>query len=65
MLIQFNPKITGAFTELVLDSPQVSKVVDKLELTDDEAHELVKASIITAFRLYKININDLINHLRD
>lgn len=60
MVIEFNPRITKKFVSIIL------KDIEKpFALNDDEAIEFAHKVIIGAFTKYKININDIINFLKD
>ena len=65
MLIDLTPRISGAFTNIVIKNTEVSGMIREFDLTEEEAHDFVKKVIITAFSIYKININDVINSIKE
>ena len=65
MIIKFSPRISNAFIDVVLRDPKVIDVLDDTNLEDDEIHKIAKQIVITAFAKYNININDLINYLKE
>lgn len=65
MVIKFSPRITDNFVKVVLNDIRVIEITDSTDMEDDELHCLAKQIIITAFAKYNININDLINYLRE
>jgi hypothetical protein len=54
MLIDYTPTITGGFVFHIMrdenSDTNVRKQLDKLELTEEEEHDLVKAILIAGFR---------------
>ncbi len=65
MLIEFTPRISGAFTNIVIKNTDVSGMIKEFDLTEEEAHDFVKTVIISAFSIYKININSVINKIKE
>ncbi len=65
MIIKFSPRISNAFIDVILKDPKVIEVLDDTDLEDDEVHAIAKQIVITAFSKYNININDLINYLKE
>ena len=65
MRISFNPRINSSFTKIVMESDHVSKLIDDYELTEEEAHQFVKTVLITGFSKYEVDINKVINDVRD
>ena len=67
MELKFNPYITDAFVEIIKDHKSVRKQVESLtnEFGEEKAHEIVKNITIAALTLYRVNVNDLIDHLRE
>ena len=61
MLIDFTPTITGGFVFHVMrDKHEVTNVrekLDKLGLSEEEEHDLVKAIIIAAFRDFEVDVD--------
>lgn len=62
--IEYNPRITSKFADIVLKSEKVRDVLHDIDSLDDR-REIVKQILIEGFTKYKININDLINHLKE
>lgn len=48
-----------------MESDHVSNLLDEYELTEEEAHKLVKTILITGFSKYEVDINKVINDVRD
>jgi len=65
MRISFKPRINSSFTKIVMESDHVSNLLDEYELTEEEAHKLVKTILITGFSKYEVDINKVINDVRD
>jgi len=65
MVIKFSPRISDAFIDFILKDKKVVDVFDSTNLEDDEVHKIAKQVVITAFSKYNININDLINYLKE
>ena len=65
MTITFAPRISGGFTEFIIKNKTVSKLIDEYELTEKEAHDFVKSVLIAGFNSYEVNINDVINSIKD
>lgn len=65
MTITFSPRISGGFTEFIINNKTVSKLIDEYELTEKEAHDLVKSVLIAGFSSYEVNINDIINNIKE
>lgn len=67
MEIKFNPFITDAFVEVVKDHKKSRQSVEALvnNFGEEKSHEIVKNIIISTLLTYRVNINDLIDHLKD
>lgn len=63
MVIKINPRISGDFVRFVMRNPSVNKLIE--HLPESEAHGIVKAVIITAMTHFDININEVINMIKD
>lgn len=63
MVLKFTPRISGKFTELILNQNKVREAISSTPERD--RHELVKAILVEGFSKYKIDINELINHIRE
>lgn len=64
MQINYNPRITTKFAEVVLKSEKVKDCLHDIDSVDQRL-EIVKQILIEGFTKYKIDINDLINHLKE
>lgn len=67
MEIKFNPFITDAFVEVVKDHKKSRQSIEALvnSFGEEKSHEIVKNIIISTLLTYRVNINDLIDHLKD
>lgn len=65
MTFKFNPRVSGAFVEYVLGDKNISKMVKNLNLSKEEAHNLVKATLIKGLNDFKVDINEVINNIND
>lgn len=65
MIIKFNPRVNGGFVEHVLRNKTVSELVDSFELTETEAHDIVKSVLIAGFKDFEVDINRVINGIKD
>lgn len=64
MLIDFNPRVSGTFVNIVLNDPKVNEFVEELKTdfyTDEEIHERIKNIIIVVLRDFEVNVNKTIN----
>lgn len=48
-----------------MENDHVSKLIDEYNLTEEEAHKFVKTVLITGFSKYDVDINKVINDVRD
>lgn len=63
MQLDFTPRITSKFCEVVLRSDKVSEILECVE-SHEQKIDIIHQVLIEGFTRYKININDLINHLK-
>lgn len=64
MVIKYNPRITKAFVKVVLRSKRVKDAlhdIDSEEAREDAVHQI----LIEGFKKYNVDINDLVNFLKD
>lgn len=61
MQIKFNPRITGAFTELIMKDNRVKEILSDVD--ESKRHNITKTILIAGFGKYKIDINEMINHI--
>jgi cell fate (sporulation/competence/biofilm development) regulator YmcA (YheA/YmcA/DUF963 family) len=64
MQISFNPRISKSFAKVILKSKRVTDLLHDIDSLE-EREEIVHQILIEGFTKYKIDINDLINHLKE
>lgn len=66
MEIQFKPFVSDQFVEVVKDEKISRKHCESLinQFGDEKGNEIIKSIIIASLHSYRININDLIDHLK-
>jgi len=64
MNIKFNPRISKSFAGVVLKTDRVKEVLHDID-SEQERLEIVHQILIEGFTRYNININELINHLKE
>jgi hypothetical protein len=64
MNIKFNPRISKSFASVVLKTDRVKEVLHDID-SEQERLEIVHQILIEGFTRYNININELINHLKE
>lgn len=65
MQIEFTPRISGGFVHHVMRDMNVSNQMLELGITEKTGHDLIKSIIIRAFTDFRIDINEVINNIRD
>lgn len=60
MLIEYNPTITGGFVYKVMARPEVAALLQELDISEREKHDLVKSVLIVGTRDLECNINEKI-----
>lgn len=60
MLIEYNPTITGGFVYKVMARPEVAVLLQELDISEREKHDLVKSVLIVGTRDLECNINEKI-----
>lgn len=65
MTIQINPTITGGFVFHVMRDDAVHKIISNLNLSEDDAHGLVKAILISGTRDLNIDFQKKVHHAVD
>lgn len=68
MIIEFNPRITGAFVEYIIKNPTLKDDISELKAcnwTDEEIHNFIKKVMIASFKKLNVNINDDINKAKE
>lgn len=63
MTIQFNPRITGSFAELIMRDEHVRAELLEKGVDPKESHNLIKSVLIAGLSKYEVNINDIINKI--
>lgn len=64
MQINFNPRVTSSFADLIMKTDRVKAVLHEID-SEEERRNIVKEILISGFTRYKIDINDLINYLKE
>lgn len=59
MQISINPTITGGFVIHIMRDDKVAEHIDKLNLTDKQSHDFIKAILIAGTRDLKIDFNKM------
>ncbi len=64
MVIKYNPRITNKFVKVIL---KLDKVKDAMKNVDsmEEREQIVHEVLIAGFTKYEVDINDLINFLKN
>jgi hypothetical protein len=64
MVIKYNPRITNKFVKVIL---KLDKVKEALRNVDsmEEREQIVHEVLIAGFTKYEVDINDLINFLKN
>lgn len=57
MQLSINPTITGGFVIHTMRDAKVAKHIETLNLTDEEAHNFIKAVLIAGTRDLKVDFN--------
>lgn len=57
MIINYDPTITGGFVYHVMKHDAVRKLLDELDISDKEKHNLVKAVLIVGTKDLELDIN--------
>lgn len=65
MVIKINPRISGGFVHHVMKNSNVAALLNKHSLNEEQAHDLVKTIIISAMKDYEIDINNIINRVKE
>ena len=63
MVIRTNPRISGGFVHHVMRNPVVSDLIK--DMSEEDAHNLVKSVIIAAMKDFDIDVNNIINRVRE
>jgi hypothetical protein len=64
MRLDFNPRISGQFVKHVMSNSNVSSLIEETGLSEKDAHDLIKAALITGFTDFTADINRIINDIK-
>lgn len=68
MTIHFDPRISGNFVKYVLGDDHVKEQVVKSfgdVYNEQDLHDLAKSILIKAFTCFEVDINSIINNVKD
>lgn len=65
MTIKFNPTITGGFVHHVMKDKKVKEEMERVNLTEESAHNLVKAILICGTRDLDADIHRVVERRVD
>lgn len=68
MTIHFDPRISGNFVKYVLGDDHVKEQVTKAfgdVYNEQDLHELTKSILIKGFTCYEVDVNSIINKIKD
>lgn len=64
MVIKYNPRITNKFVKVILKLDKVKEVLKNVD-SMEEREQIVHEVLIAGFTKYEVDINDLINFLKN